>query len=312
MFYDLNIPFPTQPNQVVQRNELRKRIEILIKLGYQVIAFNHIVTGKINPNKTNPIKTLDYEIFDPNQNSRIEQLTRITIILEDSNQNIGLKSSNATASYDIISVQPTNEKLFQNACGTFEADIISLEMGSRLPFYIKHSTVGLAIERGVFFEICYAPAIRDASSRRQLISNAQNLVRVTRGKNIIITSEAQRAMELRGPYDIMNLATIMGMNQATAKECISTNCRSVVMHAATRRNTHKAAASFEPITSLKLNDLWKIGKEKSSNNSNDNNLKRMKFSEEEEGDDDNDDDNNNNNNNVKKKKKSNKLRKLET
>jgi RNase P/RNase MRP subunit p30 len=45
----------------------------------------------------------------------------------------------------------------------------------------------------------------DAASRRQLISNAQNLVRVTRGKNIIITSEAQKAMELRGPYDIVNL-----------------------------------------------------------------------------------------------------------
>lgn len=45
----------------------------------------------------------------------------------------------------------------------------------------------------------------DSASRRQLISNAQSLVRVTRGKNIIITSEAQRAMELRGPYDIVNL-----------------------------------------------------------------------------------------------------------
>lgn len=45
----------------------------------------------------------------------------------------------------------------------------------------------------------------DQSARRHLISNAQSLVRVSRGKNIIISSEAQRAMELRGPYDLVNL-----------------------------------------------------------------------------------------------------------
>lgn len=80
----------------------------------------------------------------------------------------------------------------------------------------------------------------------------------------------------------------MGMNQAIAKECITTNCRAVVIHAgewqsliivhdnillslnwsfdliATRRNTHKAVVSFEPITSLKPNELWKVGKDKKS------------------------------------------------
>ncbi|CAG8744988.1 6969_t:CDS:2, partial [Gigaspora rosea] len=184
-------------------------------------------------------------------------------------------TNNALSTYDILAVRPTNEKTFQNACNTLEIDIISLEMGSRLTFYLKHSIVGLAIERGIFFEISYAPAIRGmfhyyiilleySTSRRHLISNAQNLVRVSRGKNIIITSEAQRAMELRGPYDIVNLGTIMGMNQAIAKECITTNCRSVVIHAATRRNTHKAVVSFDPITSLKQNELWKVGKDKKS------------------------------------------------
>ncbi|CAG8656771.1 15062_t:CDS:2, partial [Acaulospora morrowiae] len=257
MFYDLNLPFPTQPNLATQRNELRKRVDLLIKLGYQVVAYNHTVTGKINQSNVNPIKKLDFDdISNSNQKQKIEQLTRITVVIEDASQNIGLTSTNnAISSYDIFAVQPTNEKLFQNACGTFDVDIISLEMGSRLPFYLKHGTVGLAIERGVFFEICYAPAIRDSSSRRQLISNAQNLVRVTRGKNIIITSDAQRAMELR---DSNFRATIMGMNQALAKECISTNCRSVLMHAITRQRTHKAVVSFEPVSSLKQNDLWKV------------------------------------------------------
>ncbi|CAG8438684.1 3550_t:CDS:2 [Funneliformis caledonium] len=234
MFYDLNLPYPTQPDMAYQQTEFRKRIS--------------------------PIRKLEIDNLPSGLPPKIEQLTRVTVVIEDASQNYGLTSANsATSSYDIVAVQPTSEKIFQNACGTYEIDIISLEMGSRLPFYIKHGPVGLAIERGIYFEICYAPAIRDAASRRHLITNAQNLVRVTRGKNIIITSEAQRAMELRGPYDIVNLGTIMGINQAMAKECISTNCRAVVMHATTRRNTHRAVISFEPISSLKQNEMWKIG-----------------------------------------------------
>ncbi|CAG8510753.1 12291_t:CDS:2 [Dentiscutata erythropus] len=257
MFYDLNLPYRAQ-HDLVNQDELRTRIDMLIKLGYHVIAYNHVVTGKITPNETNVVDI-------SGKKSKIEQLTRLTYIIEDISQNHGLSSTNSVlASYDILAVRPTNEKTFTNACNTLEIDIISLEMGSRLPFYLKHSIVGTAIERGIFFEISYAPAIRDSTSRHHLISNAQNLVRVSRGKNIIITSEAQRAMELRGPYNIVNLGTIMGMNQATAKESITTNCRAVVIHAATRRDTHKAVVSFEPITSLKPNELWKIGKDKKS------------------------------------------------
>ncbi|RIB09478.1 RNase P subunit p30-domain-containing protein [Gigaspora rosea] len=258
MFYDLNLPYRAQ-HDLVNKDDLRTRIDMLIKLGYQVVAYNHVVTGKVSPNETNVID------ISGKKKTNIEQLTRLTYILEDISQNHGLTpTNNALSTYDILAVRPTNEKTFQNACNTLEIDIISLEMGSRLTFYLKHSIVGLAIERGIFFEISYAPAIRDSTSRRHLISNAQNLVRVSRGKNIIITSEAQRAMELRGPYDIVNLGTIMGMNQAIAKECITTNCRSVVIHAATRRNTHKAVVSFDPITSLKQNELWKVGKDKKS------------------------------------------------
>ncbi|CAJ0842750.1 16703_t:CDS:2 [Entrophospora sp. SA101] len=262
MFYDLNIPYSTQLDITNQQNELYKKVALLTKFGYQVIAHNHTIIGKVNPNKTNPIKKFDiYE--NSGRDVKLEQLTRLTVVLEDSSQNYGLTSSNNTIlSYDIFAVQPINEKSFQNTCSNFDVDIISLEMGSRLPFYLKHGMVGLAIDCGIFFEICYSPTIRDSISRQHLISNAQNLVRVTCGKNIIISSEAQRAIELRGPYDIINLGTIMGMNQALSKDCITTNCRAVVMHAATRRNAHKAVISFKPVSSLKQSDLWRIECEK--------------------------------------------------
>jgi len=64
------------------------------------------------------------------------------------------------SSYDILAVQPTNEKTFQAACGTFEVDIISLDLSARLPFNLKLPTVGLAVDRGIYFELCYGAAIR--------------------------------------------------------------------------------------------------------------------------------------------------------
>ncbi|KAF9337352.1 hypothetical protein BG006_005159 [Podila minutissima] len=203
MFYDLNLPVSTSTGsaQAAQEQlETRKRVELLVHLGYQAVAYNYELTGKIPANHVSPVSKLNL----PGVN--LKQFSRLTLVVDDVSQNYGLNANNPSVlSYDILAVQPTNEKLFQAACGTFEVDIISLDMAARLPFYLKHSTVGLAVERGIYFELCYSAAIRDATARRNLISNAQSLIRVTRGKNIILSSQAMKAMELRGPYDIVNL-----------------------------------------------------------------------------------------------------------
>ncbi|RUS16090.1 hypothetical protein BC938DRAFT_476711, partial [Jimgerdemannia flammicorona] len=53
--------------------------------------------------------------------------------------------------------------------------------------------------------------------------------------------------------------TLFGLNQATAKDCISTNCRAAVFHAATRRDTHKSIIRHDPVQSLKPSETWKLG-----------------------------------------------------
>ena len=62
-----------------------------------------------------------------------------------------------------------------------------------------------AIDRGVGFELLYSPAIKDSTMRRYTISNALNLMQVCKGKNVIISSAAERPLEIRGPYDVANL-----------------------------------------------------------------------------------------------------------
>ena len=63
----------------------------------------------------------------------------------------------------------------------------------------------MAISRGLMFEINYSDAIRDSTARKNMIANAFQLMRVTKGKNIIISSNARDILELRGSFDVLNL-----------------------------------------------------------------------------------------------------------
>ncbi|ORY01412.1 ribonuclease P protein subunit p30 [Basidiobolus meristosporus CBS 931.73] len=262
MFHDLNISNDSKLKAgETQLDSLRKRLELCSELGYEVVALNNTVVGKIGQNNVNPFRKMDIpDVSGKGFRKNFRVLSRLSVVVEDISQNYELNANNpVVSSYDIVAVQPTTEKLFQAACGTFEVDIISLELSTRLPFYLKHSTVGLAIERGIHFEISYSACIKDSTARRHLISNAINLIRVTRGKNIIVTSEAQRAMELRGPYDIINLCSLFGLNQAAARDCLTINCRSVIYHSETRRNVHKGVVSVNSVGDLDAHEEWKTG-----------------------------------------------------
>ena len=45
----------------------------------------------------------------------------------------------------------------------------------------------------------------NAGARRHLISNALSLIHMTKGKNILLSSEAEKVLQMRGPYDVINL-----------------------------------------------------------------------------------------------------------
>ena len=87
-------------------------------------------------------------------------------------------------------------------------------------YYFKHKTVGLAIQRGIFLEINYSASINDITARRNLIGNAAALIRATRGRGIVISSEARKALSVRGPFDVINLATLWGLSQDKGREAV--------------------------------------------------------------------------------------------
>lgn len=169
----------------------------------------------------------------------------MTLILDDAAQAQALPS--LTSKFDILAVRPTSEKLLLAACTNLEIDLISLDLSQRLPFNLRHRTLGVAVARGIKIEICYAPSTRqgDNNTRRNLISNAASLYRATRGKGIIISSGAQDALECRSPYDISNLATLWGFTQEKGKLAVEGDARAVCTHARMRRRSYKQVVEIE-------------------------------------------------------------------
>lgn len=76
-------------------------------------------------------------------------------------------------------------------------------------------------------------------ARRNLISNATQLIRATRGRGLIISSEAKRAVGCRGPWDVVNLAAVWGLGQERGKEAISKEARFVTVSAQLKRSSYR-------------------------------------------------------------------------
>ncbi|PLB44785.1 PHP domain-like protein [Aspergillus steynii IBT 23096] len=96
-----------------------------------------------------------------------------------------------------------------------------------------------AIARGIRIEICYGPGITGSGTdaRRNLISNSMSLIRATRGRGIIISSEARRALAVRAPWDVINLACVWGLSQERGKEAICEEARKVTALAKLKRTS---------------------------------------------------------------------------
>jgi ribonuclease P/MRP protein subunit RPP1 len=82
--------------------------------------------------------------------------------------------------------------------------------------------------------------VGDSSSRRNIISNATGLVRGTRGRGLLISSEAQRVADLRGPFDVINFATFWGLKQ----EMGMGDASKVLLHSRARRETYKGTVQI--------------------------------------------------------------------
>ncbi|KAK3759218.1 hypothetical protein RRG08_054939 [Elysia crispata] len=261
LYADLSIPY--QSLELV--HEL---VDFSCELGFERVAINNVVkslqSGKTKKQGGKPLSVIQ----PPSQillneasitalkakRPKFHQISRFTTVLDDASNTHRLGTPEVQ-SYDIIAVQPTDEKTFQLACSTLDVDIICLNFTEQLGFTPKRPLIKLAIKRGIHFEIVYSPALKDNSVKRNIISNAMSLISVSRGKGVIISSGADKPIDLRSPWDVVNLGKLFGLSPLQAKDSICKNCRAVLKHAEARK-TCKTVISVADISHLKSDEKW--------------------------------------------------------
>ncbi|XP_059618613.1 ribonuclease P protein subunit p30 [Phlebotomus argentipes] len=234
-FCDLCIPYTEN------HNDLKEIVETLIKLGYKNAAIEQQFDNTVFEKNKSTKRAGD--VFQPPVNLNfLEQFrkdikiySRLTIIYSDNSISHHMGTSLNLKKYDIIAGLPKTEAGLQHCCQTFNGDIISFNTDEKF-MKCSRKFYKLAVQRNVFFEIQYSPAILDRSKRRCIIRKAHGYYSLGKSENIIISSGATSAFQLRGPYDIACLGLIFGLSEEQSKNSMRNNCRSVLLRASGRRN----------------------------------------------------------------------------
>ncbi|XP_057681317.1 ribonuclease P protein subunit p30 isoform X2 [Corythoichthys intestinalis] len=231
-FMDLNVTFSAD------KSHMQQLIDMAAHLGYSTVAVNYTfeATAKKKPAIPSP-KPID-ELIDrlpivQGRSRPIRVLNRLTLVMSELSH--FRPNPSEYAAFDLLALQPTTEKLFHAACTQLDVDVISVSVTEKLPFFFKRAPVSTAVERGLAFEISYASAIRDAAARRYTVANAVSLTEACKGKNVLVSSAAAEPLELRGPHDVVNLCSLMGLSRDGARRALSRTCRSLLLHAETRK-----------------------------------------------------------------------------
>ncbi|KAK4227600.1 putative ribonuclease P protein subunit 3 [Podospora fimiseda] len=237
MLYDLNIAWsPTTP-----ASEIESTLRLAKGLGYDVVALNHTISDPSIPTQPNPITnpittpTTSFSKFLP------IILRRATLLIADP-ATTNYRLADFTHTYDLLALRPTSEKSFQWACSstTEPPALISLDFTQSLGYHIHHKTAMSAIARGSRFEICYSQPLQvsgpeTSRQRSNFIGNVQNLLRATKGRGIVLSSEAKNALALRGPMDVVNLLAVWGLGIEKGFEGFGDGARAVVVNEGIRR-----------------------------------------------------------------------------
>uniref|UniRef100_A0A8C8DHM3 Ribonuclease P protein subunit p30 n=1 Tax=Oryzias sinensis TaxID=183150 RepID=A0A8C8DHM3_9TELE len=233
VFMDLNLMFSAD------RTRISKLLETAAHLGFSTVAINYTFEPtSLLPLQEIPVPKPINELIDQlpvvqGRSRPIRVLNRLTVVVSDPSHY--RPNAPEYRRFDLLAVQPTSEKLFHAACMLYDIDIICISVTEKLPFFFKRAPINGAIDRGVVFEVSYSAAIRDSTMRRYTIANAASLTDSCKGKNVILSSAAEKALELRGPYDITNLGLLFGLSDGDAKEAVSSTCRAALLHAETRK-----------------------------------------------------------------------------
>lgn len=160
---------------------------LLFLVGYNIIAWNHQIYGKLNqqvitlfffftsyylinhfffliyfqikPNNLIELTPLDYKNISKNSNiisgnNNLRQFTRVTLFVDDINDAQVLSLTHeGLKRFDIVAASTNDGKVFNYLCTTAEIDIISLDFTRRIQFPLNKKTVSFIQFYDIFINI---------------------------------------------------------------------------------------------------------------------------------------------------------------
>jgi RNase P/RNase MRP subunit p30 len=251
---DLMVMLP-QGSVIKTKVQIKEIIDRLSSTGHSQMALVHTIYGRPRP-EDSPELAIPSSLWTssfPNGKPPIRILRRLHVVLE-SLSDVGIYMSKGPHEtmingYDLVSVSPRNEAVFQSACASASvADIISLDYtirGVRLPYKIRPADAKAVIDRQAAFEIPLAPGLLHVKQRKALVQTCRELQRSCLGlKPIVIVGSGDRSFEesdvgtmaFRMPGDISNLLqTVLQFDVKTSQNAIKASGMAVVNRAENRR-----------------------------------------------------------------------------
>ncbi|GAA5801794.1 RNase P subunit p30-domain-containing protein [Helicostylum pulchrum] len=229
MYCDLNIPCSPNPDRA-SIDRLKLILSRLAQFQECTAALNFTMEGEKIPTVS---EKYDIAIELLNCQFPLTILTRVTI---DTNEPLqpGIIQQLRNG-FDLIALRTSNLSVFKEACASYDIDIISLSCTERMSFELNSVDINKALERFVFFELCYANAIRDVQARTYTMQVAKQLFEYGHGDKLIISSEAEIVSELRNPADVFYFAKSIGLPNDKAKFTVEKNCEQLLNIAQNRK-----------------------------------------------------------------------------
>ncbi len=142
---------------------------------------------------------------------KIKILSRINIRIKPEDINVylhHLKSKNVQ-NFDLIALEPSDNQVLVYLCtNNFNADIITINSGIECNLTDKHLIRPLRNAVNSFslcFELNYNSALTSSTERRDLIMAGRCLAFNTKLDGLILSSRVSQKINLRGPYDLLNM-----------------------------------------------------------------------------------------------------------
>ena len=199
-------------------------------------------------------------------------LTRLTLTFTNNDFLPIFNNSKNVDKYDILAICPTSAVALLNLLkSNFKADMIaydpesnvnvgdSVSSGSESMVRWNRKLYNECVEKHMYFELPYAPAIRDSTVRRRIIRQSHIYHAVGKSKNIIISSNAKHVLDLRGPHDVANLGHLFGLSEQQGKFAVTMMAIELIRSAAGRK-IGPYRATVQRVEDLPKEEKWKVPK----------------------------------------------------